>query len=126
MENIQVENLVKEYAAALNAGNTGLIPTFYTEDGVFMPENTRSLIKSDLLNKSKGFFQKCRFQISYSIQEVVVKGENAFVQAIAQTDTVNPQSNQKISKTSQDFFVLRKEQNDWKIFRYIFNNVKVQ
>lgn len=124
MENKQIEKLVGEYATAINASNVDQISAFYTADAVFMPENTRKLTKADLLKKGQTFLNKNRFHISYSIQDITVKEEYAFVQATAQTKTVNPNTDTEVSKTSQDFFVLRKEQNDWKIFRYIFNNVK--
>jgi ketosteroid isomerase-like protein len=124
MENIKAEMLVAEYAAALNAANVDLIPAFYTADAVFMPDNTRKLTKADLLKSSQTFLNQNRFHISYSIQDITVKDEYAFVQATAQTKTVNPNTNTEVFKTSQDFFVLRNEQNEWKIFRYIFNNVK--
>jgi len=124
MGNIQVENLIGEYAAALNAAKVEMIPAFYTTDAVFMPENTGKLTKAELLKIGQAFLTKNRFQISYSIQDITVKDGYAFVQAKAQTKTVIPNSNTEVSKTSQDFFVLRKEQTDWKIFRYMFNNVK--
>ena len=126
MENKQVEKLVADYAAALNAARAELIPAYYTADAVFMPENTRKLTKSDVLKKGRTFLNKNRFHISYSIQDITVKDEYAFVQATAQTRTVNLNTNIEVAKTSQDFFVLRKDQNDWKIFRYMFNNVKAQ
>jgi len=126
MENIKAEKLVGEYAAALNVANVDLILAFYTADAVFMPENTHKLTKAGLLKNGQTFLNKNRFHISYSIQDITVKDEYAFVQAQARTNTINPETNQVVSKTSQDFFVLRKEQQEWKIFRYMFNNVKAQ
>jgi hypothetical protein len=91
-----------------------------------MPDYTQTLTKSDLLQKGRSYLSKTRFHISYAIQDVTLKDEYAFVQATAQTRTVNPHTNTEVSKTSRDLFVLRKEQNEWKIFRYMFNNVKGQ
>jgi len=124
MENKQVEKLVADYAAALNAARAELIPAFYTADAVFMPENTGKITQADLLKKGQTFLNKSRFNISYSIQDIAVNENYAFVQATTQTKTVN--ANSEVSKISQDFFVLRKEQQEWKIFRYMFNNVKEQ
>lgn len=126
MENKQAEELVGEYAAALNAAKIDMIPSFYTADAVFMPDNSRKLTKADLLKSSQTFLKKSHFKITYSILDIAVTGEYAFVQATAQTNTVNPGTNQGVTKTSQDFFVLRQEQQEWKIFRYMFNNVKEQ
>lgn len=126
MEIIKAETLISEYAAALNAANVDLISAFYTADAVFLPDYARTLTKSDLLQKGRSYLSRTRFQISYAIQDVTLKDEYAFVQARAQTITVIPYTNTEVSKTSRDLFVLRKEQNEWKIFRYMFNNVKGQ
>lgn len=126
MEKIKAEMLVSEYAAALNAANVDLIPAFYTADAVFMPDYSQTFIKSDLLQKGRSYLSKTRFHISYAIQDITLKDDYAFVQATAQTRTVNPHTNTEVFKTSRDLFVLRKEQNEWKIFRYMFNNVKGQ
>lgn len=124
MEKIKAEMLVSGYAAAINAANVDLIAAFYTADAVFMPDHTQTLTKSDLLKKGSAFLSKTRFHINYSIQHVTLKDEYAFVQATAQTRTVNPHTHTEVAKTSRDLFVLQKEQNEWKIFRYMFNNVK--
>lgn len=126
MEKIKAETFISEYAAALNAANGDLMPAFYTADAVFMPDNSRILTKSDLLKMDPTFLSKSRFRISYTIQDILLKDEYAFVQARAQTTTVDPHTHNEVSKTSRDLFVLRKEQNEWKIFRYMFNNVKGQ
>jgi len=103
MENMKAEMLLADYAAALNAGNVDLIPAFYTADAVFMPDNTRKLTKAELLKNGQIFLNRNRFHISYSIQDITIKDEYAFVQATAQANTVNPVSNQEVNKTSQDF-----------------------
>ncbi|MDB5263792.1 MAG: hypothetical protein JWQ14_3075 [Adhaeribacter sp.] len=118
------EKMLAGYAEALNSADTALIPSFYTKDGLFMPESSKALTSGDLLKSSKSFLKKQRFQISFSVQDIVVDGDYAFVQATAKTSTSNFAANQEFSQTSRDFFVLRNEQDEWKIFRYIFNNVK--
>ena len=64
------------------------------------------------------------FNIEFS--EIIVKIDDnyAFVQAVARTSENDGEKSSTLEKTSRDFFVFRKEEADWKIFRYIFNNVK--
>lgn len=122
-EKTAVEKLLTAYAEVLNSANTASLPSFYTEDGLLMPDGFQGLTIEDLLNRSKSFFNKIRFQIDFAEPETVIDGEYAFVQTTAKTTTTNLENNQEVKQTSRDFFVLRKEKEGWKIYRYIFNNV---
>jgi len=118
------EQLLAQYAEALNAANTNLLPALYTADGVFMPDGVASLPAGALPGKGVSFFAKSRLHISYAVQEVTGSGEYAFVQATARTATTNLATGQETARTSRDFFVLRQEGQDWKIYRYLFNSVR--
>lgn len=119
-----VMNVVRDYARALNEANADLIPGFYTEDALFMPDGTNTINRSDLeLPKNGSFLKKNKFNIKYSSENIVVEDEYAFVNVVAETSIENSVSGGSLKKTSRDFFVLRKENNSWKIFRYMFNNV---
>ncbi|WP_185974357.1 YybH family protein [Litoribacter populi] len=123
-EKTAVEKLLTDYAEALNSANTALIPSFYTADGLFMPDGYKGLPTEDLLGTSKGFFKNVRFQIDFTVPDTVIDGEYAFVQTMAKTTTTKLEKNQEVKQTSRDFFVLRKGKEGWKIYRYIFNNVR--
>lgn len=120
------EQLLLQYAEALNAANATLLPALYTADGVFMPNGLTPLPASALLGKGQSFFAKSRFHISYKVTSVAVDGEYAFVQATARTATTDRATGQEVARTSRDFFVLRQEGEDWKIYRYLFNSVRPQ
>lgn len=116
-----VENLLTAYANAINSANTALIPSFYTEDGRLMPEDSKDLTKEDLVKRSQKFFKQVRFQINYAAPDTIIDGDYAFVQTTAKTTTTSLETSKVEDRTSRDFFVLRKEKEDWKIFRYVFN-----
>lgn len=118
------EQLLLQYAEALNAANTTLLPALYTADGVFMPDGITPLPASALLRKGQSFFAKSRFHISYEVTTVAVDGAYAFVQATARTATTELATGQEATRTSQDFFVLQQQEHGWKIFCYIFNSVR--
>ena len=120
------EQLLAYYAEALNAANPALLPTLYTADGVFMPDGVATLPAGALPGKGSSFFAKSRLHISYAVEDVTVGGEYAFVQATARTATTDLASGQETARTSRDFFVLRQESQDWKIYRYLFNSVREQ
>jgi ketosteroid isomerase-like protein len=120
------QQLLAHYAEALNSANTALLPALYTPDGVFMPDGVAPLPAGALPGKGAGFFAKSRFHISYAVEDVTVSGEYAFVQATARTATTSLATGREVARTSQDFFVLRQEAQDWKIYRYLFNSVREQ
>jgi ketosteroid isomerase-like protein len=119
------QQLLAHYAQALNSATIALLPTLYTADGMFLPDGVAPLPASALPGKGASFFAKTRFHISYVVEDVTVGGEYAFVQATARTATTDLATGQEVARTSRDFFVLRQEAQDWKIFRYLFNNVQV-
>jgi|GEM_PF-507959 len=120
-------NLLTEYDNALNSANIALIPSFYAEDGMFMPDGMQELSRSDLQKKNhESYLKKVQFRIDFTIADIIIDGRYAFVQAIAKANSRNLETDKVSAKTSRDLFILRKDQDKWKIFRYIFNNVKEQ
>jgi len=118
------KRLLAKYADAVNAADRKTIASLYSEDGLFMPEGVTSLTKKDLIKNRKGSFKNIRFLISYAIHDVVISNQYAFVIAIATTSATDRANNKETTQTSRDFFVLRKERDEWKVFRYIFNHVR--
>ncbi|MCC9138488.1 YybH family protein [Pontibacter silvestris] len=120
------ESLITSYAKALSSADAASIPTFYTEDGRFLPNGFRALTSADLSKRSKSYLEKGQFHIEFNVQDIAIDGQFAFVEAVAQTRSVDVATGGALTHVSRDFFVLRKEQEEWKIFRYTFNNVKEQ
>jgi len=120
-------NLLTEYDNSLNSANIALIPSFYAEDGLFMPDGMQELSRNDLQKKNhESYLKKVQFRIDFTIADIIIDGRYAFVQAIAKANSRNLETDKVSAKTSRDLFILRKDQDKWKIFRYIFNNVKEQ
>ncbi|RYY30261.1 MAG: hypothetical protein EOP41_00990 [Sphingobacteriaceae bacterium] len=118
------EQLLSGYAEVLNAANTALIPSFYTHDGAFMPDGFKTLTKKDLDNAGGKYLKNTGFKIKYAIISVTITPEYTFIDATAQTTAVSVGKKEEANLSSRDFFVLRKEGSDWKIFRYLFNRTQ--
>ena len=125
-EKAAAESLLTDYANALNSADAASIPAFYTQDGRFLPDGFKALTTADLAKKSKSYLEKGQFHIRYNVQDIAMDGQFAFVEATAQTRSTDAATGVESSQVSRDFFVLRREQGDWKIFRYIFNSVDEQ
>jgi ketosteroid isomerase-like protein len=119
-----IRNTLTDYAKTLSAADKAAIPGFYTNDGKFMPEGYKTLNSVDLLKTNTGFLKNYNFKIEYSIQDITIDKQLAFVLADAKTSQKDPETGMVFVTKSRDFFVLKKIDEKWKIYRYLFNNVK--
>lgn len=125
-EKQSVERLMLGLAEALNAADISSIPSFYAEDGIFMPDGFKVLTQDQLSKSGNSYLKRNRFKITFFIQDIIINEGYAFVDATAKTQTTDPVQNKTVLTTSRDFFVLRKINREWKIYRYMFNHVKAQ
>jgi uncharacterized protein (TIGR02246 family) len=124
LEMLAPEQLLAQYARALNSADTAALPSFYTPDGVYMPDGVQTVPASALAARGAAFFAKAGFDIDFAVESVAVDGTYAFVQATAHTRTTKGATQPQVRR-SRDFFVLRQQEQGWKIFCYIFNRVQV-
>ena len=115
--------LLYGYLEVLNTAVTGSISSFYTHDGLFMPDGFKTLTREDLENAGSNYLQKKNFKISYDNQSVTIKQEFACINATAHTSGFTSHDDHEIHRSSRDSFVLRMEGTEWKIFRYVFNKL---
>ncbi|SKC53989.1 YybH family protein [Ohtaekwangia koreensis] len=118
-----INTLIDEYGKALNTADSQSIIDLYSDEGLFFPNHYRTINKHHLISKSGTFLKNNHFSIVFEIKDVVANGEFAFVQSTSTTTVRNLEEEKGVTKTSRDLFVLRKEQNLWKIYRYIFNDM---
>jgi ketosteroid isomerase-like protein len=119
-ESIQLR--LAAFADAINSNNRESIAGFYTQDGLFMPDSNVTMSKQMLLNSiSQRYFKKLKFHIAYSIKGITVDDKFAFAHASALATTTDLLTGQESARSTRDFFILRKESDQWMIYRYIFN-----
>lgn len=120
-----ISNVLGRYAQVLNAAESALIPEFYSEDGLFIPDSMNVVYKrSDLKALGNTYLKEFGFKIEYAIQNINIDERYAFVEALATTSNRGALKQNNINKTSIDLFILKRTDAGWKIYRYIFNNVK--
>lgn len=122
------KNIVKEkilnFESALNVRNVNDILSIFSDEAIFMPHGNKTLNKSQIGKSGSKFLIESDFKIQFYNMNIAIDETYAFVDAIAKISQNDKESSSKLEKTSRDFFVFRKEEGDWKLFRYIFNNVK--
>ncbi|PBJ10145.1 nuclear transport factor 2 family protein [Flavobacterium sp. ACN6] len=120
-----ISTLLDNFAQVLNSAKTKAIPDFFDQEAVFIPEGMGKFIGIDTLGKTdEGFLKRANFKISYTIKDIIVENNYAFVEAFASTVENRISDLNSVKKSSMDFFVLKNVDDNWKIYRYIFNNVK--
>lgn len=119
IEKITVEKLIYAYAEAVNEGNRQAISAFYTQDGLLIPDGFKPVSQGKSTGK---YFTKTGVQIGFTINDVVVEGTYAFVEARAKTILTDLGSNRALNKNTRDLFILKNTEGYWKIYRYIFNS----
>lgn len=120
-----VRESIQNFAAALNSGNIENVLSFFSEDAVFMPDGFKTLKKKQIGKSGSNYLKETDFKIQFDNVKIDVKENYAFVEAVGSTSQIIEKNLSTIEKQSRDFFVLRQEQNLWKISNYIFNNVAV-
>jgi len=122
LEKSRIEQVVRKYEKALNASDTLGILTLYAPDGIFMPSQAATAIGADQIKVSyKQLFKSYLFNVKFSVEEIEQFGSVAFLRSTSTEENTVLASKQKISEENRQLFFLKKINNDWKIYRYIFN-----
>ena len=118
-----ITKFLNDYAEVLNSGDAKAVGNFYANNGAILPNGYRTITRKKLDAASGEFLGKNKFSIEYKIENISISGENAFVESLA-TTSISAAGQSPLPKTSRDLFILQKDQATWKIYRYIFNDIK--
>ncbi|WP_456867804.1 nuclear transport factor 2 family protein [Galbibacter sp. BG1] len=116
-----VTEIISLHAKYLNEGSFSKLKELYSKQIIFTPDHYKTLYYDQIISHKKNIdLKKQGFTISYTIDDVVVDHDYAFVLASA---TIKIMEDENLyQQKSKDHFVLKKENNNWKLFRQSFNN----
>jgi uncharacterized protein (TIGR02246 family) len=121
--NKEISSLIKAYEKALNAGDTPAVMALYGSDPVFTPPNSKGLAGRDAVRAGyEGVFKAIKPSVVFTIHEILELGDTAYVRTSSQGEVEILANNAKVKDAYNELFVVRKEQGQWKIHRYIFNS----
>jgi len=124
-EKKEIENLLFTYRDALNASDAGKAMSLYTEDGVFMPSGAPTSIGTKQVKGAYEFaFSNIKLSIEFTIDEITIYGDYAFARTTSKGSTLIHATGETVSEENRELFVLQKENNEWKIARYMYNKMK--
>ena len=125
-EHAAIKNLIHSYSGAFNAADIVRTVALFTDDGILMPNNAPIAQGKEQLTASFELLLK-NFQINigYTVDEITVSGDYAFVRTNSNVATHVKASGEDIALLNKELFVLRRKQDEWKISHYIFNNTSI-
>ncbi len=119
-----IEKLLMVYKEALNTSNTKKAVKCYTKDGVFMPSGAPTASAIKIKDAYDFVFSQIQLDIEFYIEEIVIDNDMAFAVTSSKGTTLIHSSGEKVPEENRELFVFEKENNDWKIARYMFNKMK--
>lgn len=124
-ESTQARKVVEDYFEALNNSALEIIVSLYHKDSAFLPDNAPAVRGIDDIRKAyRNLFLKIKLNTTHVYDHVAVYGGVAIVESHAQGSLTLLDSNKTIPSTNKELFFLRKVENQWKIYRYMFNGSK--
>jgi uncharacterized protein (TIGR02246 family) len=124
---VDIKTLIHKYELALNNGNVDKIMKLYAKDGVFMPSNKSTAIGSSQVRKAyQHVFSELDLFVTFHIDEIIVRNDLAIVRTFSDGEITLIKSNQTIKNNSRELFLMKREPQGWKIYRYIFNESNTQ
>jgi uncharacterized protein (TIGR02246 family) len=116
-----IEALLESYETALNAGDANGILDLYDSNPVVMPPNSKAIIGRDAVrNMTDRTLKSIKLSEHFTILEVESNGDIAWVRSSSSARARNLASGNEIEAGANEIFILRRENGDWKIHRYIF------
>lgn len=117
----QIEALMTSYQDILNNKNVDNVKTVYTADAQFIGDNFPTATGVNNIDALYGdFLSKLDFNIRFEILEVALNKDFGFIQTIS-TGTITPKGALAGNEeANREIFIVKKINNAWKIYRYIF------
>ncbi|VAV85761.1 hypothetical protein MNBD_BACTEROID02-699 [hydrothermal vent metagenome] len=121
----QIEKLLMVYKESLNTSNVSKAVNSYTKDGVFMPSGAPTANGTEAIKGAYEFvFSQIQLNIEFFIEEIVIENDIAFAITTSKGTTLIHATGDTVPEENRELFVFEKENNEWKIARYMFNKMK--
>ncbi len=121
----QIEKSLMIYKESLNTSNVNEAVNSYTKDGVFMPSGAPTANGTEAIKGAYEFvFSQIQLNIEFFIEEMVIENDIAFAITTSKGTTLIHATGETVPEENRELFIFEKENNEWKIARYMFNKMK--
>ena len=119
---MSIESVLKTYETALNANDIDAIVGLYGDDPVFMPQHAPALVGRDAVRAGYvQVFDTIKLAIRFDIHEIQEAGDWAWARTSSAGRTRILAAGVEVEEGNNELFVLRRENGEWKIHRYLFS-----
>ena len=126
-KNSEIEKLLSAYGDALNASDVSKTVALYTKGGIIMPNGALlSKGQEQLKYTYEGLYKAFKLNVEYHTDEVIVNGNYAYARTNSKGNTLIRATGENIPVDNKELFMLQKENGQWKISHYMFNNNKMK
>ncbi len=120
----QIKLLLNNYQQALNNSDTSKVIPMYTTDGIFMPSKKPSAVGANQVKTAyQHVFLALDLNVKFHIDEIEQHGDIAFVRTTSDGKIKLLEKNITITNNSRELFILKRVNSQWKIYRYMFNEM---
>jgi len=117
-----ISEVLNLYETSLNASDAENILKLYGQDPVFMPQHAPAQVGRDQVRAAyEQVFTTIKLNVTFTVYEIEEFGDLAYVRTSSAGKTTILANGEIVNEGNNELFVLRKEDGDWKIHRYIFS-----
>lgn len=117
-----IRALLGTYETSLNTSDASLAASCYTTDGVFMPTTLPTASGAAITAAYENIFAAIKLDVVFAIDELVVASDELAYALTRSSGTQTVLANDAVSaEANREVFILRRENDAWKIARYMFN-----
>lgn len=118
---MSIPSLIESYEKALNASDTDAILALYGTEPVFMPQHAPALVGRAAVRAGyEQVFAAIRLSVSFRIHEAEEASDWAWVRTSSAGRTRLLAADAEVEEGNNELFVLRREDGEWRIHRYLF------
>lgn len=126
-ESDAIKNLITvSYSDALKASSSDAVTSAFTSDGVVMGPGAPTAAGSTQLKTTyESIFGAVGLNLNFKIDEIIVGNNYGFVRSTSAGTAIVKTNGASAAEENRELFVVKKNNNDWKIARYIYNKMGV-
>ena len=118
---MSIQSVLRSYEAALNSNAIDTILDLYGSEPVFMPQHAPALVGRDAVRAGyEQVFATIKLDVRFEIHEVEEAGDSAWARTSSAGRTTILATGTQVTEGNNELFIFRRENEAWKIHRYLF------
>ena len=123
-DKVAITNIVDVYSKAISRSDAEALVSLFTQDGVVMAPEAPTMEGADQITAFFSHsFTMVRLDAKIYVDEIVGGGDNAFARCHSDVQLTLIETNTSHHENNRELFLFRKENDVWKIARYMFNKM---